>query len=105
MNRNFWFAFAIALFSPIGGMVDPAIAQPQAPIMRLSSPQLQRVYRDLVRPETQDFFRQGREQFEQEIRQMNKPRSTEPVLKVNDSLQPYQDKPFSEPTLQPRRSF
>jgi hypothetical protein len=96
--------FAIAVAAPIGLPPNRAIAQSPAPISRISSPSLQRVYQDLVRSGSDDFFRQGKEQFEREIRQVNKPQPTEDLLKINGNLQPQQDKIFGEPEKQQRRS-
>jgi hypothetical protein len=104
MKRCFHGLLAIASLTGFSAYCSPAIAEPQAPLTRFASPRLEQVYRDLVRSGSDDFFRQGREQFEREIQPLNNPQSREPLLKVNRDLQPQQAPIFDEPLPQPRRS-
>ncbi len=60
----------------------------------LTSSQLQRFSRDLVPSSSQDFFRQGQEQREQEIQRLDHPslNSTERLLKVEPQIQSRDDR-------------
>jgi hypothetical protein len=57
----------------------------------LSAAQAQRISRDLIPSSSEDFFRKGREQFEQELKRLSRDRPAEPVLKVSP-----------QPSLEPR---
>ncbi|NJR52083.1 MAG: hypothetical protein HC780_23425, partial [Leptolyngbyaceae cyanobacterium CSU_1_3] len=56
----------------------------------LSAAQAQRISRDLIPSSSEDFFRKGREQFEQELKRLSQERPSEPVLKeaTQPSLEP-----------------
>lgn len=75
-----------------------AIAQVPAPAPQIRTHftpyTLQRLSRDLNSPSNaEDFFRVGREQFEQEIQRLTDPRSrpTEDILKVSPTIRLPQD--------------
>ncbi|GAP94457.1 hypothetical protein [Leptolyngbya sp. NIES-2104] len=72
------------LIIPIVSLVisSPVFAQT---IPNLSSLDRQRISRDLTPPNSQDFFNQGREQFEREIRRLNErsQQKQENLLKVD----------------------
>lgn len=81
---GFWMPSAIAQ-APVSAPQIRAHFTPYA---------LQRLSRDLNSPSNaEDFFRVGREQFEQEIQQLTDPRShlTEDVLKVSPTIRLPQD--------------
>lgn len=87
----------------------PAIAQVPVPAPQMrahfSPSALQRLSRDLNSPsKSEDFFRVGRERFEQEIQRLRNPRSrlTGDVLKVSPTIRLPQD---SFPAGDPRREF
>lgn len=81
-----------------GFWMPQAIAQVTAPSPQIRAHfkpySLQRLSRDLNSPSNaEDFFRIGREEFEQEIQRLTDPRSrlTEDVLKVSPTLRLPQD--------------
>ncbi len=72
------------VFLVAGGFTVPAIAAPE-----ISPPRLPRsTFQDLTRIDSQDFFRQGRLQFEQQIRQLQQRRHTPTpdLLKLDPSI-------------------
>lgn len=79
-----------------GFWTPPAIAQVSAPQIRthFTPYALQRLSRDLNSPSnSENFFRVGREQFEQEIQRLRDPRSrpTKDVLKISPTIRLPQD--------------
>ena len=60
----------------------------------LTSSQLQRFSRDLVPSNSQDFFRQGREQLEREIQRLDRQtlNSNEQLLKIEPQIQSNDDR-------------
>ena len=74
--------------SGVGLFFSLQSAQAQ-PVPNLTSAQLQRFERDLTSTNAQDFFKQGKAQFEQEIRSLEQGRvsSDQPTLKIDPTLQ------------------
>jgi hypothetical protein len=102
IQREFAITGAIALL--LGIVLQPAIALAQsAPFTRLSTPQTQRLYRDLVRSGTDDFFQQGRAQLEREIRQLTQPpTATQPLLTIQAGELRQDPEPFGPPRFLPK---
>ncbi|QZZ21348.1 hypothetical protein J5X98_02365 [Leptothermofonsia sichuanensis E412] len=66
---------------------QPAFAQAQQPLPRFTPSQLQRITSALYRFDSQDFFRRGQQQIENEIKILNQRRLlTEGVLKISPDV-------------------
>lgn len=81
---------AIAAILSAVSLIDgqaPALAQRQS--IRISPAQARQFSHDLIRSSSQDFFAQGRENFEAEIKILTEKRlfSQPPVLKIEQSSQ------------------
>lgn len=79
--------FLLLAIAPWGLVVSPAIARPVINLPSLPAYQINRLARDLTHSPSEDFFRQGRLQLEQEIQLARKRQQlTAEILKVNPDL-------------------
>lgn len=90
--RSRWLLSSLLTMTGLMSIPPGAIAQPRTTTIPANLP-VNRISRDLTRSPSEDFFRQGQIQLEQEIQQLTRNREllTKDVLKVSPDERSFPD--------------
>lgn len=105
MKYSFPAIFAVIALAPML-LPDQVVLAQSHPSVRLTPAQTQQLSRDLVRFSSQDFFNQGRQQLESEIKILTQRRLflRAEVLKISQDLQLQRDfSKFESPSIAPEK--